>query len=405
MTISSKTEKHIWGLFAARCAMCKEHLIHDPGGGERSLLGEIAHVIGERPQAARGASSMSETARNEPDNLLLLCRKHHKIIDDNEASYSVEDLQKLRSTYLSWLAAQLELAKPWRINVSSFSYLNVPRLCEYAALQGFDILDTGPAAGQSLHDLGYELNKLTLAFRATLENISIASIAAERIQFAHEGYVGQLVSFDRLRFRTKNLPKEQPVGATEVQFTGDLSKDPHICHAFSTWTLVLNINPRWITTSTAYGLFRPSGGHSLFTGFARITDVDFESNRMTTTALAVGQPIPVCDIFRTEMVGHHSDTVTFEALEDSVSRSREDVWRGDLERCDFCGKKFSSEQYMVDGPMQAGGPWGCMCSLCYSKSRLPLGVGMGQLYRQEDGIWKLVGGYPRTLESDDLNST
>jgi hypothetical protein len=287
--------------------------------------------------------------------------------------------------------------------VSSFSYLNVPRLSEYAAVQGFEILYSGPPDGQSLSELGFELNQLISAYHATLENISITSIAAERIQFAHDGYVGQLVSFDRLRFRTKNLPKERPVGSAKFQFTGDLSKDPHICHAFPSWVLVLNINPRWITTATAYGLFRPSGGHSLFAGFARITDVDLENRRMTATALAIGQPFPEFGIFSTEMVGHHSESVTFEALEDSESRSREDVWCGDLERCDFCGKKFSSEQYMVDGPMQAGGPWGCMCTLCYSKSRLPLGIGKGQLYRREDGIWKLVGGYPRALELDGVD--
>jgi hypothetical protein len=218
--------------------------------------------------------------------------------------------------------------------------------------------------------LGWELNHLTLAYRATLENISIASIAAERIQFAHEGYVGQFVSFDRLRFRTKNLPKEQPVGSAKFQFTGDLSKDPHIYHEFPSWTLVLNINPRWITTDTAYGLFRPSGGHSLFTGFSRITDVDLENGRMTATALAVGQPVPRFDIFHTKKVVHNDDPMNFEALEDSVSRSLGSVWTGDLERCDFCGKKFSGEQYMVDGPLQPGGRWGCMCTLCYSKSRL-----------------------------------
>ena len=37
---------------------------------------------------------------------------------------------------------------------------------------------------------------------------------------------------------------------------------------------------------------------------------------------------------------------------------------------------------MVDGPMQPHGPWGCMCGDCYAKAGLPLGVGLGQLYRR-----------------------
>jgi hypothetical protein len=70
--------------------MCRERLIHDRGGGKRSPVGEIAHIVGDRPKVARGAYPLSDSARYEPENLLLLCRKHHKITDDNEASYSCE---------------------------------------------------------------------------------------------------------------------------------------------------------------------------------------------------------------------------------------------------------------------------------------------------------------------------
>jgi hypothetical protein len=58
---------------------------------------------------------------------------------------------------------------------------------------------------------------------------------------------------------------------------------------------------------------------------------------MTATALVVGQPIPEFEIFGAEMVARNSESGIFEVLEDGVSRSREIVWCGNLERCDFCG--------------------------------------------------------------------
>ena len=53
---------------------------------------------------------------------------------------------------------------------------------------------------------------------------------------------------------------------------------------------MLTIDPRWITTMTAFVLFKRSGGQSRFAGLARITKVDYENNLMLGTPLAVGIP-------------------------------------------------------------------------------------------------------------------
>jgi hypothetical protein len=377
------------------------------------LVGEVAHIVGEKPTAARGDDLLDPSGRNEPDNLILLCRRHHKIVDDNQVSYSVSRMHAIRQEYLDWLTQQLEPAVPWQIRVSAFAYLNLPRLGEYAAMQGFRIPHDGPAAGQSLKDLGFELNRLMHACQRTLENLSIVSVSADRIRYLHDDYTGQILNFDRLRFRTKNIPVHRPSGGKSFEFAGNLARDPHVYHSFASWTLVLNIDPRWITTSTAYTLFRPSGGHSLFTGFARITNVDLDKQRAMGTALAVGVPMSAWDIALINSPIRASDApragastpnadVDFESLEDDVSKSRGDFWYGDLENCDLCGRDFAQERYMIDGPIVLRGPWGCMCGSCYSKNQLPLGIGKGQLYRKMGERWHLVGGYPRIdLEGDD----
>jgi hypothetical protein len=408
MGLTVKTQKHIWGLFAGRCAMCKELLIEDDDSIGRSLVGEVAHKAGERPDAARYDASMTDEERNDPENLMLLCRKHHKIIDDNELIYTLEKLSTIRADYLSWLAQQLAGATPWKLKVSAFAYLNVPRLVEYATMQGYRIRSPDLAPNTILHNLGFELGRVMEDFRRPLESMTISSIGVDQINFAHEDYVGQVVNFDRLRFRTKNLPAGIPRPGTVTSFAGDLATDPHIYHRFKKWTLVLNVDPRWITTTTAFTLFRPQSGSSVFTGFGRIHSVDLENMRMTATALAIGVPQSAFDMIMSNPSVRHvdlsgdtlPDAVDFKSLEDEVTRSRGGLWHGELPNCDFCGRPFAGEEYMVDGPMHPDGPWGCMCATCYSKSRLPLGIGKGQLYRWYRKKWRMVGGYPAPLSDD-----
>jgi hypothetical protein len=401
MALSLRTQKYIWGLFAGRCAICREVLIHEGDAGERSLVGEIAHIVGERPAAARGGASLTEEERADPSNLLLLCQKHHKIVDDNPDQYPVSRLHQIRADYLSWLEANLERPVPWSLVVSAFAYLNVPRLSEYAAMNGYRIAPEDVPPGMALNDMGFDLNRIMESFRATLENIAISGINADQIAFAHDGYVGQIIRFDRMRFRTKNIHPSRMGGSERQVFTGDLAKDPHIYHRFPEWKLVLNINPRWVTTDTAFVAFRPSGGESTFTGFGRVTAVDLESQVMTCTALAIGFPKPLFDIFDPKPRVEATAPVDFESLMDELSIRRGTVWGGSIEHCDFCGRDMNLEEFMVDGPMKPGGPWGCMCSQCYSKARLPLGIGKGQLFRKKSGDWVLVGGYPLAPDDED----
>jgi len=290
MALSVKTQKYIWGLFAGRCAICKEAVIHEANGSEASLIGEIAHIVGSRPDSARYDHLMSENERDGSDNLLLLCRKHHKIIDDHEIKYTVRNLQIIRSEHLDWLEGQLQPVIPWRLQVSSFTYLNVPRLLEYAVLQGYRVHSPQVPANSTLHELGFELNQMMEAFRRPLESMAIQSVQADQVTFAHENYIGRIVSFNRLRFRSKNIPTTIPKGGLDLQFSGDLASDPHIYHRFSDWTLIFNIDPRWITTKTAFTLFRPTGGASVCTGFGRVHSVDLENATMTATALVIGMP-------------------------------------------------------------------------------------------------------------------
>lgn len=68
--------------------------------GERSddsIIGEAAHIAGERPRAARYDPGMTPEERDHYDNLIYLCRNHHEQIDDQEQDYPVERLQRMKA--------------------------------------------------------------------------------------------------------------------------------------------------------------------------------------------------------------------------------------------------------------------------------------------------------------------
>lgn len=106
MGVPVRVQKLIWGTFAGRCAMCRKRLVHDDAGGALSLVGEIAHIVGAKESAARGRSRYTGS-RASPENLLLLCRDHHKIIDDHEDLYPADRLRRIRADHLAWLDGRL----------------------------------------------------------------------------------------------------------------------------------------------------------------------------------------------------------------------------------------------------------------------------------------------------------
>lgn len=85
MTISLRTHKILWGWSGGKCALCKNDLIIDPTGlkDAESVVGDEAHIIARKESFTRGDyDSLSADERDQYPNLILLCKVHHKQIDD-----------------------------------------------------------------------------------------------------------------------------------------------------------------------------------------------------------------------------------------------------------------------------------------------------------------------------------
>ncbi|MGA9367780.1 MAG: HNH endonuclease [Steroidobacteraceae bacterium] len=69
-----------------------------------AVVGEVCHIKAARPDGPRYAPDQSTTDRHGYDNLILLCRNHHKVIDDDPEAYTVERLDRMKADHESGAA-------------------------------------------------------------------------------------------------------------------------------------------------------------------------------------------------------------------------------------------------------------------------------------------------------------
>jgi hypothetical protein len=110
MSISLKTTKLLWGKSGNRCAICRSELIEEAldTDDDDSIVGDMAHIIARKEAFTRGDyDALSPEERDRYANLILLCRKHHKVIDDQPAHYTVERLREIKSSHVAWVRDSL----------------------------------------------------------------------------------------------------------------------------------------------------------------------------------------------------------------------------------------------------------------------------------------------------------
>lgn len=92
----------VWIRSGGRCAICNDYLL-DSELGEVVPVGENAHIVGRKDTkgSPRGNDDLPLDKRDEADNLVLLCRKRHKIIDNKklEPLYTVAALRKIKAAH------------------------------------------------------------------------------------------------------------------------------------------------------------------------------------------------------------------------------------------------------------------------------------------------------------------
>jgi hypothetical protein len=90
-TISTAVSKILGLRSGNRCAfpICPQKLSIEGDGSLFTVIGEMAHIVGERPGAERYDVNMTDDQRNSVANLIYLCPTHHTQIDKRGNGFTV----------------------------------------------------------------------------------------------------------------------------------------------------------------------------------------------------------------------------------------------------------------------------------------------------------------------------
>jgi len=96
-SISKQTIKKLYALSGNQCVFtdCNEELITEGG----TVVSEMCHIEGIAPKAPRHNPMLTPEQSNDFPNLIVLCLKHHTIIDKEESTYTVEILKKMKNDH------------------------------------------------------------------------------------------------------------------------------------------------------------------------------------------------------------------------------------------------------------------------------------------------------------------
>ena len=102
MAISDKDRKLLWGRSHNRCAYCQQPLSVEARPQDRAaIVGDEAHIISGAPNGPRSGEPLS-CGIDAYENLILLCRTHHKMVDDQPNEFTALRLLTMKAEHEAW---------------------------------------------------------------------------------------------------------------------------------------------------------------------------------------------------------------------------------------------------------------------------------------------------------------
>lgn len=131
MSLSDKDRKILWGRSGNRCALCRRLLVAQRTSvDEDAVVGDEAHIAARSPGGPRYGEGVP-AAVDGYENLILLCRVDHKMVDDQPMHYTATRLRKIKAEHEAWVEQAL-VGQALRLRVRDVS----PReLGVHAAIQ------------------------------------------------------------------------------------------------------------------------------------------------------------------------------------------------------------------------------------------------------------------------------
>ena len=75
---------------------------------DESIVGDECHIVSAHSGGPRHDPEFAHKELNDYSNLLLLCKVHHKLIDDQPSEYTASRLANIKANHEKWVSEQLD---------------------------------------------------------------------------------------------------------------------------------------------------------------------------------------------------------------------------------------------------------------------------------------------------------
>lgn len=104
--------KVLWGRAGNRCSICRQELVHERTSSDpHVVVGVHSHIVADSPDGPRGNYDLPLEQRHFYDNLILVCMRDSKIIDEQLDTYTVEELKRLKNKHEAWVSKRLSASE------------------------------------------------------------------------------------------------------------------------------------------------------------------------------------------------------------------------------------------------------------------------------------------------------
>ena len=118
--IDKKLIPLLWGRAAGCCELCADSVYEGTPLKLQGNYSNIAHINAASPRGPRYDENQSADERGSIDNLMLLCRDCHKLIDDNSDKYPASELRAKKAEREHAVASLMEGLKPEKCTVVKY---------------------------------------------------------------------------------------------------------------------------------------------------------------------------------------------------------------------------------------------------------------------------------------------
>jgi len=104
MSILDKSRKLLWGQSGNRCAVCKCELVEFARTDDRkAIIGVECHIHAQKAGGPRYNPLFPASQLHDYSNLIILCSKCHKVIDDQPLVYTPEKIYDIKNRHIEYV--------------------------------------------------------------------------------------------------------------------------------------------------------------------------------------------------------------------------------------------------------------------------------------------------------------